>query len=221
MIIDDNHSFIDLLKNALTPFRFHIDSFYKFTDAREVLIEQGCYFNQSIADQVLKYHEMMIKNPDSAESGTKELAAPLVNPNGYGLIFLEYDAEASIKGTHFINDILKNTNQWTEKNFILMTSNPQKVEPLAKKLRISIIDKPVKKDNLMKLVTEYVNSTKQKENEINKLIEKYSFVVRSNENPTAGKKNIKAVKPVKTASTAPSKKTVKKNLKKKTDIQSS
>ena len=179
LIIDDNHSFIDLLKNALQPFRMQIDSFYKFSEARSVLLKNGCYFNQSIANDILRYHESVIKSNGQNVPPVPVLDAPFINPDGYGLVFLEYDAEPSMKGTHFIQDVIKNQKEWSEKNFILLSGHPEKVEQLAKKMKVALIEKPIKKDYMLKMVSEFVQSIAQKENEIKELIEKYGIKVKA------------------------------------------
>ncbi|MDH4198953.1 MAG: hypothetical protein OEV66_01090 [Spirochaetia bacterium] len=179
LIIDDNHSFIDLLKNALKPFRLQIDSFYKFSDAREMILKNGCYLNQLNVNEVLRYHDTITKSNGKSNPGLPELNGSLINPDGYALVFLEYDAEPSLKGTHFIQEILRNRKEWSEKNFILLSSDAQRVEALAKKLKISFAEKPVKKDQLMKMVYEHLNSLKQKEQEIGELIKKYGIKTRA------------------------------------------
>jgi len=181
IIIDDNHSFIDLLKNALQPFRIQIDSYYKFSEARTSLLKNGFYFNQSIANEILRYHESVVKSNGQNIAPAPVLDAPVINPDGYALIFLEYDAEPSMKGSHFIQDILKNQKDWTEKNFILMSGDPSKVEQIARKMKVSLIEKPLKKDFMLKLVNEFLQNLRQKENELKELIEKYDIKVKSTE----------------------------------------
>jgi hypothetical protein len=184
IIIDDNHSFIDLLKNALQPFRIQIDSYYKFSEARHVLLKNGCYFNQSLANEVLRYHESVLKSNEQNIPPAPVLEGPVVNPEGYVLIFLEYDAEPSMKGSHFIQDILKNQKEWTEKNFILMSGDPARVEQVAKKMKVALIEKPLKKDFMLKLVNEFLQSLAQKENEIKEIIEKYGIKIKSPDEKT-------------------------------------
>ncbi|MDH4262697.1 MAG: hypothetical protein OEV78_06625 [Spirochaetia bacterium] len=202
IIIDDNHSFIDLLKNALQPFRIQIDSCYKFSEARNVLLKGGSYFNHSIANEVLKYHESVLKNNDQNSIPVPVLNAPLINPEGYALVFLEYDAEPSMKGTYFIQDILKNQKEWSERNFILMSSDPSRVEQTAKKMKIALIEKPLKKDFTLKLVKEFLQSMAQKEKEVQDIIEKYGITIRlPDQKPAPTKKKTASSTKKKTAKT--------------------
>jgi len=201
LIIDDNHSFIDLLKNALQPFRMQIDSYYKFSEARNVLFKNGSYFNQTVANEILKHHENVVKSTNLTQPPAPVLETPLINQNGYGLIFLEYDAEPSMKGHHFIQDVLKNQKNWSEKNFILMSSDPGRIESIAKKLNVAFVEKPLKKDQLLKLVHESVQFMTQKENELNQLIEKYGITFNLSEKQNTTRKKI---------SPSPKKKTKKK-----------
>jgi len=189
LIIDDNHSFIDLLKNALLPFRMQIDSYYKFSEARSALLKQGCYFNQSAATEILKYHEAITKGNGKSIPPMPVLEKPVINSDGYGIIFLEYDTEPSMKGTHFIQDILKNQREWAEKNFMLLTSQPDKIEPIAKKMKIVLIEKPIKKDQLLKVVNDFIQSIAQKEHEIKELVALYGIKVRTSDEKQKARKS--------------------------------
>lgn len=176
LIIDDNHSFIDLLKNALKPFRFHMESYYRFSEARETLQKNGCYLNQGHVYTILKYNDAVSKSGEKENPRPPLLNGPLINPNGYALVFLEYDAEASLKGTHFIQEILRNHKEWSEKNFILLSSNPDKVEPLARKMKVAFAEKPVKKEQLMRMVQDVVRSIEDRERDLKQMMDKYGIL---------------------------------------------
>jgi len=186
LIIDDNHSFIDSLKVILREQPFRIESTYKYFDARKILLKNGSFINHESVFQVLDYDANLLESEKTLKNAQKEkqdgselplitmpekpiLKAPVFNPDGFALVIVEYDTETGTKGHQFISEMLQNSNQWREEDFILMTSNANKIPSQAKKLNISIIEKPIKHNALKQLLNQKIQQLTQLQQKIEQI----------------------------------------------------
>jgi len=182
LIIDDNHSFIDMFKNMVLPLRLQVDASHRYRSANELIEKNGAYLNYSEIQRVQAYHQQQnAKKGDSADEKSSRQTEPLVlkeeliNENGYSLIVIEQDSETAIKGIDFIRDQITRSKRWTPDNFILFTGNLEKVEEAAKKLGIAVFEKPLKKANVMNSIQSRLAKVEQLKNTSDKLVETYKI----------------------------------------------
>jgi len=96
------------------------------------------------------------------------LSKPVYDTEGFSLVIIEEDTEVSIKGTQFINDLMRSDENWKRENFILLTTKPDSMEKIAKKLNVSLFEKPIRQSALKQLIAERL----KKEEEIQLIAQK-------------------------------------------------
>lgn len=192
LIIDDNHSFIDSLKLSLREFKLHVESAYKYENAKKLLSKSGPYFNEQTLAQMIEYKSTMDEytkelkesaknkaqedqNKTASEPNPIKIKTPPFQDKGYSLIIIEYDTEASTKGTQFINDMIQHQKGWNTEDFILLTSNESKVEQALGKMNVPIFEKPIKQNALKNLIQKKINKWEQTRQTILDISEMYNI----------------------------------------------
>ena len=179
LLIDDNHSFIDMFKNLVLPLRLKVDAVQKYRPALELLAQNGEFLNQKEYQKLIQFSQKQTRAAKEKDeeakgnSGDPEkmvITDPLYREEGYFLIVVEQDTEASIKGVDFIRDQLSRNGQFTPDNFILLTGNEDKVESAAKKLGVAVFEKPLKRSNVLNAIQARVQKLEQIKSTAEKII---------------------------------------------------
>ena len=165
LIIDDNHSFIDSLRVMLKEFPFQYDSSFRFVEAREKIAENGALLKSDVK-KTLQNYDIALKEWEEYNAALSEASAGLplpppekpdlseshINKEGYLLVILEQDTETSLKGTAFIQNIIQTYPNFSEQNFIILTSNMKQVDHIAKKMSVTVVEKPIKNQAFRQII---------------------------------------------------------------------
>ena len=224
LVIDDNHSFIDSFKVMLKDFPLQVESTYKFQNARTMLNNSGNYKNieelqvllnyQTNFDSYKKEVETLQKGKNSSEDEAVELPKepdspeiyrPPFNTEGYLFIIAEYDTESGVKGTQFIQEVIKSGSSWQNEDFILLTTKLDSIEAKVKSINVPAFEKPIKQNTFKNLISDKIQQVQKLEELINKIVE-------TNKVKVLDKKRIRktSVSETKTGLLAKAKKTTKK-----------
>ncbi|MES0491755.1 MAG: hypothetical protein ABUK01_17290 [Leptospirales bacterium] len=229
LVIDDNHSFIDSFKVMLKDFPLQIESTYKFQNARTMLGQAGNYKNVLELQELLSYQtsldghkkevEVLQKGKNSSEDGMVELPKeperpevyrPPFNTEGYLFVIAEYDTESGIKGTQFIQEVIRSDSSWQYEDFILLTTKLDSIESTVKALNVATFEKPIKQNNFKNLIADKIQQMHKLEELIEKITEtnKIKILDKKRVRKPSVKNNTK--KATKTSLLAKSKKSAKK-----------
>ena len=165
LIIDDNHSFIDSLRVMLKEFPFQYDSSFRFIEARKKIEENGVLLKNDVK-KTLQDYDIALKEWEERNAALSETSADLllpppekpdlseshINEEGYLLVVLEQDTEASLKGTAFIQNIIRTYPNFSEQNFIILTSNAKQIDHIAKEVNVTVVEKPIKNQAFRQII---------------------------------------------------------------------
>ena len=165
LIIDDNHSFIDSLRVMLKEFPFQYDSSFRFIDARKKIAENGALLKSDVK-KTLQNYDIALKEWEEHNATLSEASAGLllpppekpdlseshINEEGYLLVILEQDTETSLKGTAFIQNIIRTYPNFSEQNFIILTSNTKQIDYSTKELNVTVVEKPIKNQAFRQII---------------------------------------------------------------------
>ena len=165
LIIDDNHSFIDSLRVMLKEFPFQYDSSFRFIEARKKIAENGALLKSDVK-KALENYDIALKEWEEHNATLSEASGGLllpppekpdlseshINEEGYLLIILEQDTETSLKGTAFVQNIIQTYPNFSEQNFIILTSNTKQIDYFNKEMNVTVVEKPIKNQAFRQII---------------------------------------------------------------------
>ena len=163
LIIDDNYSFIELLRSKLSPFLFQFDAAHHFEQAERKLNSNRSIFNKNLYNSITAKAEEFQRWKNSGQNGpSPKLNSKLkkiknvLNPEGYSLIFVENRTEHVSGGIKFINDMASTIKDFEIDQFILLTNRLKEVEEEASQFKIPCFDKEIRNQKLFKFIKQKV-----------------------------------------------------------------
>ena len=212
LIIDDNHSFIDTLQVMLKGLPLQYESVFRYNDAEKKINEFGSRINNLEAQKILQYAAVVDaaeKQKESAKSKGEVLleaelpAAPVILQHplvfeGYSLIIVEQDTEPGRKGFDFIQSILRTNPTFSPADFLLLTGRAALIEERARAAGITVLEKPLKNNQMLPLVQARLEYLKQQAVRLEQLIERYGIEIGM-----APQKPVKSSRKAKPAEKAP------------------
>ena len=185
LILDDNHSFIDLLKLRLAPYVFRFDTAFRYEQAANQIKKNKVFFSNSLIDQVQnitpeleRWFESDQKGPSPKLSRKLMLLDDLTNQKGYSMIIVENRAERVPKGVDFIRSILSMNQDFQSTDFLLFVDNLNQFENEAKRWEIPVFQKDIRNRMLYEFIDKKVAEMVKRTEEINELQKRF-FVLRS------------------------------------------
>ena len=163
LIIDDNYSFIELLRSKLSLFPFQFDTAHHFEQAERKLNSNRSVFNTSLYSSVSSKAEELQRWKQSGQTGLpprlnsklKKIKS-ILNPEGYSLIFVENRTEHISRGIKFIKDMVSTIKDFEIDQFILLTNHLKEVEDEASQFKIPCFEKEIRNQKLFKFIKQKV-----------------------------------------------------------------
>ena len=185
LILDDNHSFIDLLKLRLAPYVFRFDTAFRYEQAEEQIKKNNGFFSNSLIDQVKnttseleRWFESDQKGPAPKISRKLMLLDDLANQKGYSMIIVENRAERVPKGVDFIRSMLSMHQDFQSTDFLLFVDDLNQFESEAKRWEIPVFQKDIRNRMFYDFIDKKVAEIVKRTEEVNELQKKFS-VLRS------------------------------------------
>lgn len=209
LIIDDNHSFIDTLKLSLKDFNFHVDSAYRFKQGEELIGEKGCALDYSVINSLLEYDEKIqtTLNSTSKKKGEPEpdydallqnaieadrppeIESEPFKSEGFLMVIIEHDAETSLKGMKFIQNLLSRVDNVKPGDFILLASKPETLEAEAREAGIHLLSKPVRVPQLKQIVQKKLDEYNSLQARVENIRSLYNIEVKKSEEKASRSKS--------------------------------
>lgn len=149
----------------LKEFSFQYDSSFRFIEARKKIEENGVLLKNDVK-KTLQDYDIALKEWEEQNAALSEASAGLllpppekpdlseshINEEGYLLVILEQDTERSLKGTAFIQNIIQTYPNFSEQNFIILTSNAKQIDHIAKEVNVTVVEKPIKNQAFRQII---------------------------------------------------------------------
>ena len=146
----------------LKEFSFQYDSSFRFIEARKKIEENGVLLKNDVK-KTLQDYDIALKEWEEQNAALSEASAGLllpppekpdlseshINEEGYLLVILEQDTERSLKG---IQNIIQTYPNFSEQNFIILTSNAKQIDHIAKEVNVTVVEKPIKNQAFRQII---------------------------------------------------------------------
>ena len=183
LILDDNHSFIDLLKLRLSPYVFRFDTAFRYEQAEEQIKKNKGVFSNNLIDQVKnatseleRWFESDQKGPSPKISRKLMLLDDLTNQKGYSMIIVENRADRIPKGVEFIRSILSMHQDFQSTDFLLFVDDLNQFESEAKRWEIPVFQKDIRNRMFYDFIEKKVAEIAKRAEEVNELQKKFSIL---------------------------------------------
>ena len=159
LIIDDSHSYIELLKSKLSSFPFQFDTAFRFEQAEKKLSSKKSIFVRNLFDSVVskmddiqKWKESGgVEVPPKLNSKLKKIQE-IVNSEGYSLVLVENRTENISRGIDFIKNMVSSIQDFNIDQFILLSSNFKEIKQEASQFSIPYFNKEIRNQLLFKFI---------------------------------------------------------------------
>ncbi len=181
LILDDNHSFVDLLKMRLGKFPLYFDTAFRHEQASLQIQEHGSFFSPQLVEEVKKAVTQLeewinnsVENAQYPKLNKKLMTLDsIVNPSGYLVMIIEDKVERLPKGVEFIQNVISVSPCFQHEDFMLFVDNSRKLSSL-KESTIPTFLKDVRNTGIYEFVNAKVSRTRSKVQELEELFKKFS-----------------------------------------------
>ena len=212
LVLDDNHSFVDLLKMKLGKFPLYFDAVFRHEQASLQIQKYGSFFSDELIEEVkvavTHLQEWTDDNNDviSYPKLNRKLMNldNIYNPDGYFMMIIEDKVERLPKGVEFIRNVISMNPCFRSEDFILFVDHSRKLD-LIKENTIPVFLKDIRNTDIYQFVDAKVQKTRKKIQTLEELLKNF-LQLRQELQKQLDKKNKKTSKK-KASSTHPKKRT--------------
>ena len=180
LIIDDNHSFIDLFKMKLDQYSFHFDSSFNYHRAKELISKNQYFLPQSLSNKI----EATIDRIESWKESNQPKPYPriekkilslesAINSGGYFMIVVEDKTERTSQGASFIQNIIATHPDFQSGDFMLFVNNVYHEREKVAALNIPVFEKDIRNENIYQHISKKVQEASQRGSEAKDLFSKF------------------------------------------------
>ena len=185
LILDDNHSFVDLLKMKLGRFPLYFDTVFRHEQASLQIQKHGGFFSDELIEEVkgavTQLEEWMNDKNDviSYPKLNKKLMNldSVYNPDGYLMMIIEDKVERLPKGVEFIQNVISMNPCFRSEDFMLFVDHSRKLD-LIKENTISVFLKDIRNTEIYQFVGAKVQETRKKIQTLEELLKNFSQLRR-------------------------------------------
>ncbi len=189
LILDDNHSFVDLLKMKLSKYPFIFDTAFRYEQANKQIKANKNIFSNNLIKEIKEATSSLEEWVNSNQIApypklSKRLMqlTNIINEEGYFMIIIENKMEGLPKSISFIQNIISAYDDFQNDDFMVFTHNLNELNTKTSKQNIPFFLKDIRNKEIYNFIDAKVKKGHEKVIEVEKIFQEFDMLRKKLQN---------------------------------------